>query len=133
MPGNNGRLFLWISVNSCTNSRKCQALEFFTHSNFKTVSVTGCQQSLFAMLPTLPYRARCVNNKPGSQVKTRRKYSTACRTAVNFDTCLKKARPCCPMDGSIHPAPAPQAGIGSVHDGINVDLGDVAGMNFNSM
>lgn len=74
----------------------------------------------------MPDRADRVNDMPRLQLVTLCDLRLARFAAVQRHALHHQLWPCCPVNGPVHATSSHEGGVGSVHDGIDIHLGDIA-------
>ena len=92
----------------------------------QTASVAGGQQRLLPVAAAVPDGAGGVDDEAGGQAVAPGDLRLAGAAAVQRAAFRQQLRPCGPMDGAVHSAPAQKTGVGGVDDGVRGLFGNVA-------
>jgi hypothetical protein len=77
------------------------------------------------MIPALPNRPHGVDHEASRQPKTCSYLGSTSWAASMLSTVLQQLWPCRPVNGSIHSTAAEERVVGGIHDGIDVQGGDI--------
>ena len=92
----------------------------------QAVPVGAGQELGLAVLPVPIDRSDGMDHPPGGQTPAAGDARFPRRAAADLATLLQDLGAAGPVNRAIHAAPAQEAGIGGVHDGLGILLGDVA-------
>jgi hypothetical protein len=92
----------------------------------EAAAVAGGEEPVLAPLASAPDRTDGVNHVTRRQAEARRDLGISRLAAAKLDTGRAEFRPCSAMDRAVDPATAEQSPVGGVDDGIDLEPGDVA-------
>jgi hypothetical protein len=129
---NSRRLFNWITVRATADCGKRDRFDSGLQPNPQCITVAICQRLRLALFSATPDRSDCVNNESSRQTIPARDFSFAWATTIERSTFRDQLGPRRAMNRAIHSASAKKRRVGGIHNGINVQLGDVAAEDFDS-
>jgi hypothetical protein len=123
----NLRSFLeWVAVGAATDRRKGYRLDSVFHRNLQRISVAICQGLRLTMCPATPDRSYGVDDEPSGQTITTSDFRFAGFTAAKRTAFREQFRSSGAMNRSIHSSAAEKRRVRRVHNGIHLELRDIA-------
>jgi hypothetical protein len=117
--------FVGESVDTCADSTESNGLHAIVDGNFQTLVIT-LGKALFRGLVHVVDRSDGVDNMLGGEVISLGNDSVASLNGTKWSALLSKLGTCSGMDGAIDAGTAKESLVGSIDDGIELQLGDVS-------
>ena len=128
----NARGFLnRITVSATTDRGKRQCFDFIFHRKLQRIAVAICQALRLAVCSATPNRPNCVNNEASRQAIATRNLCFPGTTTAQRAAFGEQFGACGAVNCAIDAATAEERCVRRVHNGINVQFGDVAADNLN--
>jgi len=124
--GNPGGLLERIAINPRADGREGQAFQPVCGSQFQAFPVRAGQDVRFTVGAAPINWTDGVNNVPGLEIAARGYDRLAGGATPDFAALSHNGRSAGPVNGAVDPAPASQAAVGGIDQGIRFIQGDVA-------
>ena len=115
-----------ITIGAATDRREGNRLNSIFDRELQRVPKTICQNLRFVALPACPDGADCVNHKTSRQSVAPRQFRFAGLATAERPTFCAQFRPGSAMNCAINSPAAEKRGVRRVHDGVDIELRDVA-------
>ncbi len=114
------------AVSTRTDGRESDRLQIVILCHPKSVAIARGKEFIFTVIAASPDRTDRVNHMPRREPVTGCHLSLSRSTAIEFSTLLEKCRPRSAVNRAVDTASAEQGVVGSIYDGVYVQLRDIA-------